>query len=117
MRRIITAVVAATIFSGQFGAGGTALAAGINRTTVRPYGTDVYERYFEEGEMVTVRVRGNHATDLDLSVDCPCGRTLAIDDDDNDDCVVRFRAPEDGLYTIRVENLDDLSNRYTIVVD
>ena len=92
-------------------------ADGGNISRVRPFGTDSYTRYFDAGDMVTIGVRGDGDTDLDLYVYCPCPRLLVKDENPTDDCLVRFRAPESGVYTIRVMNRGPVSNVYAIAVD
>jgi hypothetical protein len=88
-----------------------------NRTTVPPYGTDTYTRYFVAGEVVTVGVVGDGDTDLDLHVKGPWNDVIARDDNPTDRCLVQFRATESGFYTILVINRGSLSNVYTIAVD
>jgi hypothetical protein len=118
MRRFIKVMaIGGLIALGLSGVGGVARAVVINRTAVRPYGTDSYTRYFVAGEVVTVAVSGDGDTDLDIYVKCPCGDVVARDDDPTDDCVVRFRAPESGTFTILVVNRGSLSNLYFIGVD
>jgi hypothetical protein len=102
---------------GLGGAASVARAVVINRTPVRPYQTDSYSRYFAAGEVVTVAVRGDGDTDLDLYIKCPCGNVIARDDDPTDYCVVQFRAPESGTYKILVVNRGPMSNVYSIAVD
>jgi hypothetical protein len=118
MRRFIKVMAVGGLITLGLGAvGGVARAVVINRTAVRPLQTDWYTRYFMAGEMVTMAVSGDGDTNLDLYVKCPCANVIARDDDPTDDCVVRFRAPESGTYTILVVNRGSLSNLYTIAVD
>jgi hypothetical protein len=117
MRRIFMAMIVGSVIA--FGCGGMAkiaLAGGVNITTVRAQGTDVYSHYFRAGEVVSIGVRGDGDTDLDLYVTSPSNRLVAQDDDDTDLCLIRFRAPEEGIYTIRVVNRGLVSNVYTIAV-
>ena len=66
---------------------------------------------------MTVAVAGGGWTDLDLYVYCKCGVLVAKDDDGTDTCLVRFRAPESGIYTLRVKNRGSFSQVYGIVVE
>ncbi len=118
MRRFIKVMaIGGLIALGLGGAASVARAVVINRTTVSPYGTDTYTRYFVAGELVTVALSGDGDTDLDLYVKGPGGNVIARDDDATDDCLVLFRAPVSGFYTILVVNRGPLSNVYTIGVD
>jgi hypothetical protein len=94
-----------------------ARADGTNKTTVVAFGTDSYTRYFATGAIVSIGVRGDGDTDLDLYVRCPCDRVIAQDEDPTDRCFVRFQAPESGFYSIRVVNRGPLSNAYRIAVE
>jgi hypothetical protein len=66
---------------------------------------------------VTVAVSGDGSTNLDLYVRGPHEQIVARDDGPSDDCVVLFRAPETGYYTIQVANRGGWSNTYGIGVD
>jgi hypothetical protein len=119
MRRFFTAMVMGGLIA--LGHGGVTKLAradgGVNVTTVKGGDTDTYTRHFRAGEVVTIGVRGDGDTDLDLYVVSPSHQPIAKDDDDTDVCLVRFRAPESGVYTILVVNCGSVSNAYTIAVD
>jgi hypothetical protein len=118
MRRFIRVMaIGGLIALGLGGAASVARAVVINRTTVRPYGTDIYTRYFVAGDVVSVAVSGDGDTDLDLYVKGSGGNVIALDDDPTDDCLVQFRVPVSGFYTILVVNRGLLSNSYAIAVD
>jgi hypothetical protein len=118
MRRFfLTAVLGGLVAAGFGGLNGAARAGGVNVTRVGAYGTDSYTRFFRAGDLVRVAISGDGDTDLDLYVYCPCGQVIARDDDNTDDCLVQFRAPESGVYTIKVVNRGAVYNEYVIGVN
>jgi hypothetical protein len=118
MRRfIMMAAIGGMLGLGLGGLTGAARAGGVNVTRAQAGGTDVYTRYFRAGEVVRVAISGDGDTDLDLYVSCPCDRVVARDEGPTDDAAVQFRAPESGLYTIRVVNRGPVYNEYAIAVD
>jgi hypothetical protein len=119
MRRFFTAmIVGGLVAVGQGGVTTVACADdGVNITRVEAYGTDTYSRYFRAGEVITIVVRGDGATDLDLYVTSPSHQLVALDNDGTDLCLVRFQAPASGFYTILVVNHGSRSNIYSIAVD
>jgi hypothetical protein len=117
MKRIILALVlGGLVAAGLGGLSGAARADGGNVTRVRAGGTDVYTRYWSAGNTVRIAVSGDGDTDLDLYVYSPGGNLIAKDDDNSDDCIVQFRSPYSGYYTIKVVNRGSVYNQYTIVV-
>jgi len=59
-------------------------------------------------------VRGDRNSDLDLYVYDENGFLVAKDDDDTDDCRVRFTPRWTGSFTIKVVNLGHYANTYVI---
>ena len=112
---LMVAVVAGLI-AGQFGAVGVARADdGYNLTTIGPWQTDVYRKWCRAGEQVVVAIRGAGRSDLDLRVCCPHhDLVVASDTDATDYCVVRFRAPETGVYKFEVDEVDGRADAYEI---
>jgi hypothetical protein len=121
MRTLIRCVLVLAA-AGGFGATGaraqTPEVRGGNVAVIPAGGVHVYTEYFHKGEVVTVAVSGDGDTDLDLYVFGPRNPyvPLAADEDDTDDCVVRFRAPANGSYTLKVVNRGRLGNRYAIAL-
>jgi len=66
------------------------------------------------GQYVSVRINGDDDTDLDLFVYDQYGRLVGQDLSLDDNEVVSFRARTTGVYTIRVSNLGDVWNRYSL---
>ncbi len=66
------------------------------------------------GQQVRVRINGDDDTDLDLFVYDPQGRLVGQDLSLDDNETVSFRARTGGIYTIRVSNLGDVWNQYSI---
>jgi hypothetical protein len=117
MRRItIAALVGALAISAQLGMGREVEAADVLGHTLPPHSTHTYTQYFRAGQLVTVLVSGDGDTDLDLTVWAPSGWVVARDDDDSDDCVAMFVAPETGYYRIVVVNHGDVPNVYRILI-
>jgi hypothetical protein len=117
MRRIITAIAAgAVIFMSQPGAGRVARAGeGYNLTSIGPRETDVYRKYFRAGEVVIFKIHGAGRSGLDLRVRCPeHGQVVASHTAGSDSCVVRFRAPESGVYTFEIEERDGRGDAYEV---
>jgi hypothetical protein len=64
--------------------------------------------------MVTIVVRGDGDTDLDLAVYDGMGGLIVSDTDDTDYCVVRFTVTRGGTFTVRVRNFGWVYNEYRI---
>jgi hypothetical protein len=66
------------------------------------------------GQNVRVVVAGEGDTNLDLFVYDPYGVEVSRDIRPDDNCVAYFRANAGGLYTMRVTNLGDVWNQYSL---
>ena len=66
------------------------------------------------GQNVRVVVEGEGDTNLDLFVYDPYGVEVSRDTRPDDSCVAYFRANAGGLYTMRVTNLGDVWNQYSL---
>lgn len=86
-----------------------------NTTDVAAFGTDTYRVWANAGDRVTVMVRGDGDTDVDLYVFGGSG-LIASDTDSTDQCVVVFRALTSGYFEIRIKNLGSVYNHYTVSV-
>ena len=82
--------------------------------TVNAGATDAYTITYQSGEPITLRIRGNHATDLDCYLYASDGRLLASDEDDTDDCVLNTRLAGPAQVRVRIVNLGRASNRYEL---
>ena len=66
------------------------------------------------GDMVTVVVRGDGDTDLDLFILDGFGRTVVSDQRSGDYCMVTFTVTRGGTFPIRVRNYGGVYNEYVI---
>ncbi len=85
-------------------------------TSVSAHTTDEFTARFYGGESAAVTVSGDYDTDLDLYLYDENGNLIAKDDDNTDQCVVRFRPNWTGPFTIRIVNRGSVYNHYTICV-
>jgi hypothetical protein len=81
---------------------------------VRAHSTNVYRMTFVGGEWEVLAVSGDGDTDLDLYVYDENGNLVAKDDDNSDDCMVRFIPRWTGPFTVKVVNRGHYANRYTL---
>lgn len=79
--------------------------------------TDVYTMRFQGGEDATIIVSGDGDTDLDLYVYDESDNLIDYDDDGTDDCVVTFTPRWTGNFKIKVKNLGDTYNSYTLITN
>ena len=86
----------------------------ITREIVLPESTDSYVIAFRADDLAAVVVSGDGGTDLDLYVYDGNGNLIAKDDDETDDCAVRWSPRWTGKFRIRVVNRGSLPNKYTI---
>lgn len=86
----------------------------LHTDVVRAYSTDVYHMTFVGREWEVLFVSGDGSTDLDLYVYDESGYLVAKDDDNTDDCVVRFIPRWTGRFTVKVVNRGKYANRYTL---
>ena len=87
---------------------------GVAVTRVEAHSTDTFSVMFAAGEEAIVTVVGDGDTDLDLKVYDENGNLIAQDIDTTDRCFVRWIPRWTGRFTLRVENLGRVYNRYTI---
>lgn len=85
-------------------------------TKVNALSTDVYELVFRGDEITVIEVQGDGDTDLDLFVYDEDGNLIASDTDTTDRCAVSITPRWTGKFTIHVENLGSVYNKYTIEV-
>ncbi len=77
-------------------------------------GSNTHRMRVRRGQNVRVEVHGDGDTDLDLFVYDPYGVEVARDTRPDDTCVAYFRANAGGIYTMRVTNLGDVWNQYSL---
>lgn len=70
--------------------------------------------YFIAGEEAKVTIDGDGDTDLDVYVYDEFGNLMDSDTDDLDYCIVRFIPRWTGKFVIKVVNLGNVYNEYTI---
>lgn len=86
----------------------------LHTDVVRGYSTDVYHMTFVGREWEVLAVSGDGSTDIDLYVYDENNNLVAKDDDNSDDCLVRFIPRWTGNFTIKVVNRGRYANRYTL---
>ena len=86
----------------------------LHSDVVRAYSTDVYHMTFIGREWEVLFVSGDGSTDLDLYVYDENNNLIAKDDNNTDDCAVRFIPRWTGDFTIKVVNRGKYANRYTL---
>ncbi len=86
----------------------------LHTDVVRAHSTDIYHMTFVGREWEVLVVSGDGSTDLDLFVYDENGNLVASDNDNSDDCMVRFVPRWTGDFTIKVVNLGGYANRYTL---
>jgi hypothetical protein len=86
----------------------------LHTDVVRAYSTDVYRMTFVGGKWEVLFVSGDGSTDLDLYVYDENNNLIAKDDDNSDDCLVRFIPRWTGRFTVKVVNRGRYANRYTL---
>jgi hypothetical protein len=113
-KQILAALV---VVGALIGGTGVAHAAGtrFSTTRVEANATDSYRVWVKAGDTVTIRVEGDGDTDLDLFVYDSNG-LVASDTRYGDSCFVRINVYSSGFIEIRVKNLGNVWNGYTIAV-
>lgn len=86
----------------------------LHTDVVRAKSTDVYHMTFVGREWEELFVSGDGSTDLDLYVYDENNNLVAKDEDNTDDCVVRFIPRWTGDFTVKVVNRGRYANRYTL---
>ncbi len=77
-----------------------------------------HEYYAEAGEEVSVHLKGDGDTDLDLFILDEEENVITADNDDTgDSCSCVWTAKESGIYTIAIKNYGDVYNEYTITIE
>jgi hypothetical protein len=93
-----------------------AQAANVDRR-VNAYSSNSYTYQVFAGERLSVRLRGDGDTDLDLVVRDPFGRTVCISDGRSDRESCWLTASDSGRYRIEVKNLGDVYNNFSLAVN
>lgn len=84
------------------------------RDFVHAGATDFYMFVFEAGTPANVYVEGDHDTDLDLYVRDENGNEVCAENDATDVMICRWTPSSTGEFSIRIENLGDVYNAYTL---
>jgi hypothetical protein len=114
---IFSAASIATPVQAQIGAGNlTGSFSTIHRGfyIVEADSANTHRMSVRRNQVVTVRINGDDDTDLDLFVYDPYGQIVGQDLSRDDNETVTFRARMSGTYTIRVSNLGDVWNEYSL---
>jgi len=77
-------------------------------------GSNRHRMRVRPGQYVCVQIDGDDDTDLDLFVNDPGGREVGRDVSIDDEEEVCFTANRGGTYTIRVTNLGNVWNQYSL---
>lgn len=88
-----------------------------SQSVIQPRGVDEYKVVFRAGEIASIAVVGDGDSDLDLYVYDENGELVAADEDDTDDCIVRWTPRWTGKYTVHVVNRGRLANEYGIATN
>jgi hypothetical protein len=86
----------------------------LHSDVVRGLSTDVYHMTFVGGEWELLAVSGDGSTDIDLYVYDENNNLVAKDDDNTDECRVRFIPRWTGNFTVLVVNRGRYANKYTL---
>lgn len=81
---------------------------------VRAHATDVYLLRFEGLESAQVRISGDGSTDLDCYAYDQFGNLADSDADSTDDCILRWTPIWTGKFEIKIKNLGNEPNVYSI---
>lgn len=82
--------------------------------SVRPMTTDIYNIWFEGGELAEILVTGDRGTDLDLFVFDENNNLIAFDDDLTDMCYAAFTPLWSGRFRVEIRNLGPYWNHYLL---
>jgi hypothetical protein len=113
-RGYLTTVLMAAVFTLMASVPSFAQNVLLHTDVVGAHSTDVYHMTFVGREWEVLVVSGDGSTDLDLYVYDQNGNLVASDDDNSDDCMVRFVPRWTGDFTIKVVNRGRYANRYTL---
>ncbi len=110
-------IAAALIALSAIGAASSANAEVITRNDqVESRATDTWSFQFSGYEAVTIALRGDRDTDLDLEVRDENGHVIATSDGASDRESVRFTPARNGTFKVRVKNLGNIYNVYRLTV-
>jgi len=84
---------------------------------VSAHSSDRFVVPFHSDELAAVALSGDGSTDLDLYVGDQNGNLIGKDDDNTDDCLVRWVPKWTGPFLIMVRNPGSEANRYVIVTN
>lgn len=85
--------------------------------TVDARSTDTYKIQFRGGETAMVIVSGDGDTDLDLYIYDENNNYITSDTDGTDGCVVTFNPRWTGYFYVKIKNLGNVYNRYTLITN
>lgn len=84
---------------------------------VEPNTTDTWKFRFRGGEDAIVIVSGDGDTDLDLYIYDENMNLIDSDTDSTDQCVCTFKPKWTGYFYVRIKNLGNVYNRYTMIIN
>ncbi len=80
-------------------------------------GTDTYTFHFSKEEPVSLIVRGDGYTDLDVYVYDSNGNLILSDEDYTDDCLMEWTPKANEAYRVVIKNRGRVYNNYTITTE
>ena len=86
------------------------------RYQVAAHDKGIYTALFKGGEPAAVYVEGDGDTDLDLYVFDENANLIGKDEDDTDECLVRFTPRWTGKFHIVVVNRGDVYNQFLLAL-
>lgn len=87
------------------------------RDTVSPNATRVHEVVFEGEQRASIRVQGDHSTNLDCFVYDSYGQVIASDNDSSDYCVLSWTAARTERYRVHIRNHGKSYNEYRMTTN
>ena len=81
---------------------------------VPAFSSVMWEVELVAGRLARIIVNGDGDTDLDAALFDEAGNLIDLDDDLTDYCVLSVVPDRDGLFYVRIDNLGDVYNRYTL---
>lgn len=96
---------------------GRAQGPAVHRDSVRARATDVYDITYTGGDRAEVGVIGDGDTDLDLYVYDENGNLICKDDDRTDTMACSWRPRWTGPFRVKIKNLGNVHNNYTLLTN
>jgi hypothetical protein len=113
MKKFLLVVLGCLFCSGASEAG--AVGGPVNkRDTVGPGETDQYTIVFQEAKPARISVSGDGSTDLDCFVYDSGDHLIESDTDSTDNCLLIFKPAWTGKFKLKIKNLGEKYNEYSL---